>query len=95
MRYFDEYGVSYGKDYLFKNIDDLNEVFTLMYGGSFVNDITIVVDRYVNSEADYNAARTTEIYSILNGMGEVFYHDFEGYLPLNNLNTILKVNFEK
>lgn len=95
IRYFNENGVAYRKDYTFKNITDLNEIFNLMYDGNFVNDIIFMVDKSIDSVNDYNVARTTHVMDILNPMADIFERDFGGYFPCKKMKAVLNVNFEE
>ena len=95
IRYFNENEVTYRKDYIFKNITNLNEIFNLMYDGNFVNDLIFMVNKSIRNTADYNAARITNAMEILNSMEDILKRDFEGYLPLNKMKPILNVNFEE
>lgn len=93
IRYFNEYGITYRKDYTFKNITDLNEIFTLIYDGNFVNDLTFMLNKTVNNLADYNAARLAEPLQILISIENLLEPDIEGYLPLKGVKFVLNVNF--
>ena len=94
IRNFNEYGISYRKDYIFKNITDLNKIFNLMYDGKFVNDLIFMVNKTVNNSADYKAARTTEAVDSILLIGDLLERDLEGYFPLNSKKFVLNINFE-
>ncbi|AMD17214.1 hypothetical protein TL18_03760 [Methanobrevibacter sp. YE315] len=93
IRYFEEYGITYRKDYNFKNITELNEIFNLMREGNFRNDLTLMLNKTVSSTADYNALIKSHILEISFAFEERSCPDFEGYLPLENLLYVLNVIF--
>ena len=97
-RDFNEYGITYKKDYIFNNIwGDLNQVFDLLYDGNFKNEITFIVNKTVYSECDYNTAFSTTLFDSLSPIDDLLTPDLEGYLPLkdNGFISALNINFAK
>ena len=97
-RDFNEYGITYKKDYIFDDINgNINQVFDLLEDGNFKNDITIIVNKTVKNEQDYNAAWKTTASDSLRIISDKLTSDLEGYLPLKNnkITTALNVIFTK
>ena len=94
-RDFKEYGVTYNKDYIFHDISNYNEVFNLLIDGKFENDLTIIVNKTVNSDSDYRALVTKHVTYYTSPINDKFDPDLKGYLPLKNTVFALNVNFAK
>lgn len=92
-------GFSYKKNYCFEDITDLNQIFSLLYNGRFKNDITLIINKTVKSESDYQDLIKRPLGSYLENIDTNIRNELldnvAKTLKRDNVIFALNINFEK
>ena len=88
-------GFSYKKDYCFKDITDLNQIFDLLHNGRFNNKMTLIINERVNSESDYCDLIKRPLSFYLENLDTTIKNELIEPILKNDVIFALNINFEK